>query len=87
MTTLPPKLTPEQYKARATMEQAFKAAAAQNPPDVDSLRGCVTMAINIAKALNMPLKDLQGVVSEEFTLWEAYVEVKLRVIANRGKKK
>ena len=76
-------LTADQYKVRATLEQAFKAQAAQTPPDADSLRGCVMMAVQMAHTLKTSQADLTKLVTEEAGLWEEYIRAKQRLIAKR----
>lgn len=81
-------LTTEQYKMRAAIEAAFKQQAEQTPADIDSLRACLMMAVQMTHALQLPVVDLQSLASEEFRLWEEYLAVKSRILANRkaGKK-
>lgn len=80
-------LTTDQYRTRAAFEQAFAAQVKATPVDVDSLRGCLMMATQMAQVLHLPLKDLQSLVAEESVLWEEYVAAKLAIIARRKEKK
>ncbi len=80
-------MTQQQFTERATLENAFKAQAAATPPDIDSLRGCLMMAVQMAHQLNLPKADLTALLSDETDLWQEYLEIKLRVLANRKAKK
>lgn len=80
-------LTPEQYTTRAAAEKVFKSQAAQTPPDIDSLRGCLMMAVQIAQMLKLPLKDLQALAADEHGLWVSFIEVRASILAKRKEKR
>lgn len=82
-------MTPEEFKKRLGAEAAFQhmmgaqGATQAPPPDVDSLRGVLMMAVQMSRAMQLPLADLQALVADEAAQWEKYVETKARVIARR----
>ncbi len=76
-------MTPEKYAVWAQLEGTLKEQAKVTPIDVDSLRGCLMMAIQMAAALELSLKDLQALCSDEHSNWVDYVEVKRKLIEKR----
>lgn len=76
-------MTPEQFKARAQAEAAVKAMAQGQQLDADALRGCLMVAAQMGRQLNLPLTDVQVLLAEETKQWVEYEEMKKRVLARR----